>query len=113
LQQPLRRHAWICIDGAHPALPGHFPGRPVVPAVVVLDHVLRAAESELGAALRVCGLPQVKFAAPLRPGERAECAFELSPTRLEFRVERNGQPIAYGSFALLAQGGGASVGDAR
>lgn len=29
----------------HPCLPGHFPGRPVVPGVVVLDHVLQAVEA--------------------------------------------------------------------
>ena len=29
----------------HPALPGHFPGRPIVPGVVILDHVQQAIES--------------------------------------------------------------------
>ena len=27
----------------HPALEGHFPGQPIVPAVVILDAVLAAA----------------------------------------------------------------------
>lgn len=54
----------------HPCLPGHFPGRPVVPGVVVLDHVLQAVEALHGprAAAR---LPQVKFVQPLLPGQTA------------------------------------------
>ena len=29
----------VVIPNDHPCLPGHFPGRPIVPAVVVLDEV--------------------------------------------------------------------------
>ncbi|MGI9492997.1 MAG: ACP dehydratase [Geminicoccaceae bacterium] len=29
----------VVIPDDHPCLPGHFPGRPIVPAVVVLDEV--------------------------------------------------------------------------
>lgn len=76
----------------------------MVPGVVVLDCVVRAAESYVGGPITVTGLPHVKFSAPLRPGERAECAFEISATRLDFRVERDGQAIAYGTFALRSPG---------
>ena len=58
------------IDADHPALPGHFPGRPVVPGVVLLDRVAAAIERETGA--RVAALVQVKFIAPLLPGADAE-----------------------------------------
>ena len=30
----------------HPALPGHFPGNPLVPAVVLIDHASEAAREE-------------------------------------------------------------------
>jgi len=53
-----------CIPTDHPALPGHFPGNPVVPGVVLLDRVLAAARG-LGP---VSGLPRVKFLQVLRPG---------------------------------------------
>jgi 3-hydroxyacyl-[acyl-carrier-protein] dehydratase len=82
----------------HPCLPGHFPGRPVVPGVVILDRVLAAIERAHGpcAALR---LPQVKFAQPLLPGERA--AIVLEPVagdapRWKFRVLRGDTVIASG-----------------
>src|SRR3546814_2617840 len=39
------------IAADHPSLPGHFPGRPLVPGVVVLDRVLDAIEAHAGVAL--------------------------------------------------------------
>ena len=56
------------IEPDHPALDGHFPGRPVVPGVVLLDEVLAAAARETGleAPFR---LERVKFASPVLPGD--------------------------------------------
>lgn len=82
------------IDATHPALPGHFPGRPVVPGVVLLDRVAAAVEREFGA--RVAALPQVKFVAPLLPGEEAELRLEEKDKKIHFYFFR--------SDALLASG---------
>ncbi len=59
------------IDASHPSLPGHFPGNPIVPGVVLLDRVCAAIEAAHGGecALR---LPQVKFLQPLLPGQEAD-----------------------------------------
>ncbi len=54
----------------HPSLPGHFPGRPLVPGVVLLDRVIAAIEAQHGP-LGPLRLPQVKFVQPLLPGESA------------------------------------------
>ena len=53
----------------HPALAGHFPGRPIVPGVVLLDEVVAAIRGTAPGA-RVAGLANVKFHAPLEPGRR-------------------------------------------
>jgi len=39
-----KHQATFVITADHPSLPGHFPGTPVVPGVVVLDHVLQATQ---------------------------------------------------------------------
>ena len=83
------------VPSDHPSLPGHFPGRPVVPGVVVLDHVLDAIETQHGPLGNV-RLPQVKFVQPLLPGERADVLLEGDQGRWRFRVVRDGQPIASG-----------------
>jgi 3-hydroxymyristoyl/3-hydroxydecanoyl-(acyl carrier protein) dehydratase len=52
----------------HPALAGHFPDQPLVPGVVVLEHVVAAAERAFGVRQPIA-IPSVKFLAPLGPGE--------------------------------------------
>lgn len=66
----------------HPALEGHFPGQPIVPAVVILDAVLAAA-GQLPAASPVTGVIQAKFTAALRPGQ--SCAIHFAPGRAGLR----------------------------
>ncbi len=95
----------ICVPRDHPALPGHFPGVPVVPGVVLLDELIGAAECQLGRALCIAGIPQVKFLAPLLPEQPACGAIELDDARLTFRIERGGELIARGSFALRSASG--------
>ena len=84
----------------HPSLPGHFPGRPLVPGVVVLDRVIDAIERQAGPLDRL-RLPQVKFLQPLLPGEQASVEIEpLDPLdgapRWRFRVLRGNALLASG-----------------
>jgi 3-hydroxymyristoyl/3-hydroxydecanoyl-(acyl carrier protein) dehydratase len=97
-----RHTSSFTVPAQHPCLPGHFPGSPVVPGVVVLDHVLTAAESWRQHAVRVSGLRQVKFHAPLLPQERADVALEADGNALRFQVTREGQLIAQGSFVMAS-----------
>lgn len=89
------------VDHDHPALPGHFPGQPVVPGVVVLDHVLSAIEGEHGP-LGPLRMPQVKFVQPLLPGQSATIMLEALPIaadgslRWRFKVLRDNAIIATG-----------------
>jgi 3-hydroxyacyl-[acyl-carrier-protein] dehydratase len=89
------------IPADHPALPGHFPGRPIVPGVVVLDRVLAAIEAQHGA-LGALRMPQAKFVQPLLPEETARIELERltdaqgAAPRWRFRVLRDDALIASG-----------------
>jgi 3-hydroxymyristoyl/3-hydroxydecanoyl-(acyl carrier protein) dehydratases len=65
------------ITANHPSLPGHFPGAPVVPGVVILDEVLAALrdwhkDCQLGA------IRTVKFLQPLKPAQLFTISFSGS-----------------------------------
>lgn len=91
----------------HPSLPGHFPGRPVVPGVVLLDRVFAAIEAAHGP-LAAAQLPQVKFLQPLLPGEPARVELDSSAAqagsrRWRFRVLReDGVLLASGEAVTQA-----------
>lgn len=94
----------FAIGPDHPALPGHFPGNPVVPGVVLLDRVIDAIEAAHGP-LGALRLPQVKFLRPLLPGQAARVVLEplpagdAAPARWRFRIERDGEALASGEVA--------------
>ncbi len=86
------------IPASHPALPGHFPGRPIVPGVVLLDRI--AAAIERAGAGHLARIDVVKFLASLEPGDRAELAILRDGARVRFRIERDGTPILSGEGGL-------------
>lgn len=85
----------------HPSLPGHFPGRPLVPGVVLLDRVLAAIEARHGP-LGALRLPQVKFLQPLRPGEAARIELDGAAPHWRFRVLRGEAVLARGEVVADA-----------
>jgi len=91
-------HPSFTIPRDHPALEGHFPGRPIVPAVVILDEVLAAATGFTH--LPIAGVIQAKFSAFLRPEDNCVVSFEPSRQGLRFQCRAEGRIIASGVLAL-------------
>lgn len=85
----------FAIPADHPCLPGHFPGRPLVPGVVLLERVIEAIEAVHGP-LDGIRLPQVKFLQPLQPGQQARVELEGQAPRWRFRVLREDAVLASG-----------------
>jgi 3-hydroxyacyl-[acyl-carrier-protein] dehydratase len=86
----------------HASLPGHFPGAPIVPAVVVLDEIL-AALNEWRADARLIGIPAVKFLAPLRPAQPFTICLSLkndAESEVDFRCCVEGRVIVEGRLRI-------------
>ena len=92
---PHNPRMYFVIEPDHPSLPGHFPGRPLVPGVVLLDRVVAAIEAAHGP-LGPLRLPQVKFVQPMSPGEQARIELEGDTPRWRFRILRDETLLASG-----------------
>ena len=89
------------IPADHPALAGHFPGDPIVPGVVLLEEIMQAL-AEAGGNYRLQGIPQVKFIAPLKPGQKFTVEWTLSTAgQVQFRcLFVDGRSIAQGQLEV-------------
>lgn len=96
----------LLIPTSHPSLPGHFPGQPVVPGVVLLDEVVALA-CEHHPGTRLESLASVKFLSPLLPDQECEISIETAEASLNFTVTRNGATLAKGRLRLAAADEGA------
>jgi 3-hydroxyacyl-[acyl-carrier-protein] dehydratase len=88
------------IDANHPALPGHFPGHPLVPGVLLLDRTIVAAEEWLARPLRMSHLQHAKFVRPLLPEQDAQISLTLVGNELRFEISKDEERIAQGAFKL-------------
>ena len=84
------------IDPAHPSLPGHFPGQPVVPGVVMLDEVIAAISEWRGQVFVPAAFPSVKFLVPLLPGEKFTIRLQEQDGRIDFECMRETQVLLRG-----------------
>ena len=93
----------FCVSPDHPALPGHFPGRPIVPAVRILDAVMEAAQCSTNNPLVLTAIRSAKFLAPLLPGDDASIDLVRGDAGWSFVVKCGDTLIANGSFVLEAK----------
>lgn len=88
--------ASFIVPADHPAFPGHFPGNPMVPAVVLLEFVERALAQALGRTVRIGAIPTMKFQRPLPPATPFEVELAFAP---ESRAVRFVCRAAHGELA--------------
>jgi 3-hydroxyacyl-[acyl-carrier-protein] dehydratase len=84
----------------HPSLPGHFPGHPIVPGVLLLDHVFQALRRSTGK--DVSHVLHAKFTSALLPGEQAQGACVIEQAKASFRVtaQRGGSEVTIAEGAV-------------
>jgi 3-hydroxyacyl-[acyl-carrier-protein] dehydratase len=98
------------ISADHPSLPGHFPGAPLVPGVVILDEVLGALRDR-HKDCQLTAIQAVKFLQPLKPEQPFTICLSASTDgagklnfscRIEDRVVVEGQLEVYRGAKLTS-----------
>ena len=101
--------ARLCCSPDFPGFDGHFPGEPVLPAVVQLMAVRLVAETVLGLPLAPAGVDRLKFKGMVRPDDAIDVAVSLSDqgglVRGGFSLKRSGGTIASGAILFLPRQG--------
>jgi 3-hydroxyacyl-[acyl-carrier-protein] dehydratase len=87
------------IPADHPAYAGHFPGRPVLPGVVLLDAALRALERAGRGSLDQWAINSAKFQSAVRPGEELTLQHETLPNgSIRFAIRTADRAVASGTL---------------
>jgi 3-hydroxyacyl-[acyl-carrier-protein] dehydratase len=100
---------------------GHFPGEPIVPAVILVEMIAQLGGLAAGAALdpsaaasplrlRVAGVGPFKFPRAAAPGSRLEVEARVAGQlgglyKIEGEVKADGQVVAVGSVTLGSAAG--------
>ena len=99
----------LTIATDHPVFAGHFPGRPIVPGVLLLDAALHAVAQAYqppgeravsGSAMR-CQIASAKFLSPVQPGETLTISYTCTDKgQTRFDISGGGRQVATGIFVF-------------
>lgn len=94
-----QRFSWRFPE-SHPSLPGHFPGQPIAPGVVLLDRLVLFLHESSGQGTPAPVVRQAKFLQAVAPGD--ELGFVLEERgdgSFAFRIERGDALLVHGVVA--------------
>lgn len=90
------------VPSDHPSLPGHFPGHPILPGVVLLDRLQLGLEA---AGMHVSEISNAKFSSPALPGETLTFSAQAQTAGgLSFRISCGERNIASGTLRITTSG---------
>jgi 3-hydroxyacyl-[acyl-carrier-protein] dehydratase len=93
----------LAIAKDHPAYQGHFPGRPLLPGVVLLAEALAAIEESLPRPANGWTVENAKFLIPVEPGTPLTLSHEAGGTgAVRFEIRSPAGIVASGVVAAQA-----------
>ena len=107
--------AWLSVDGENPVFAGHFPTRPILPGVLIIEAVAQtaavmmgsSAPAEIMGSALLAAVNRFKFFKPVPPGTqlRIETAV-LTQTGtmacIEGTVSALGEKVASGELSVVS-----------
>ncbi|MES2955503.1 MAG: 3-hydroxyacyl-ACP dehydratase [Pseudomonadota bacterium] len=90
----------LSFASGHPAFAGHFPGRPIVPGVLLLDAaihaILQAGDGAAGDGI-TCQVNSAKFLSPVSPDEHLTLSWSATGKgQVRFDIAGSGRQVATG-----------------
>jgi 3-hydroxyacyl-[acyl-carrier-protein] dehydratase len=115
LEPGIRCVAWLTVDAGNPVFQGHFPARPILPGVLMIEAVAQTAAVMMGAAIPaeamgtalLAAVNRFKFFKPVGPGT----ALRIETTKLtqagtmaciEGTISAAGEKVASGELSVVS-----------
>jgi 3-hydroxyacyl-[acyl-carrier-protein] dehydratase len=102
--------ARLCCPADFPGFAGHFPGEPILPAVLQLMAVRLLAETLAGGSLEEVAVERLKFKGMVRPADPVEIRLSLREEgellRAGFTLVRDRETVASGTLIFRLAAGG-------
>jgi 3-hydroxymyristoyl/3-hydroxydecanoyl-(acyl carrier protein) dehydratase len=93
----------LAIAPDHPAFAGHFPGRPILPGVVLLSEALAAIEASSGRGPEAWTVSTAKFLEPVAPGAALTLSHEtLASGAIRFEIRGAAGVVVHGTLSPRA-----------
>lgn len=102
----MQGEANLVFAASHPAFAGHFPGKPIVPGVLLLDAAIHAitqagAPADSGMNMATCTVSSAKFLSPVSPDEALILRWsDTGKGQLRFDISGPGRQVAIGVLAF-------------
>jgi 3-hydroxyacyl-[acyl-carrier-protein] dehydratase len=107
--------AWLTVDAANPLFAGHFPGRPILPGVLMIEAVAQTAAVMMGAAAPaeamgaalLAAVNRFRFFKPAAPGtplriETSTLTQAGSMAIVEGTITAHGEKVASGELSVVS-----------
>jgi 3-hydroxyacyl-[acyl-carrier-protein] dehydratase len=115
LEPGVRCVAWLTVDAGNPLFAGHFPGKPILPGVLLIEAVAQTAavmmgsanpEEMMGSAL-LAAVNRFKFFKPVTPGTplRIETSKLTEAGKMAYivgSVSAEGEKVASGELSVVS-----------
>jgi 3-hydroxymyristoyl/3-hydroxydecanoyl-(acyl carrier protein) dehydratase len=89
----------LAFPAGHAVFEGHFPGRPLVPAVALLAEVLAAVEADTALGADAWTLSSAKFLVPAGPGTELTLAHDETQGGRRFDIRAGDTLVASGTLS--------------
>jgi 3-hydroxyacyl-[acyl-carrier-protein] dehydratase len=84
----------------HPGFEGHFPGRPVLPAVAQVQIVVALCDRLLQRGVHVAEIARMKLVRPVSPGARLTFRLGVDEQRVSWTLREGGELVSSGVMGI-------------